>query len=55
MMDDGYKLIIDKKYRWHSTHRNNDHFTDKLNLSNMGLLKASLNRLKYPDKRKKYH
>jgi len=55
MMDDGYKLIVDKKYRWHSTHRNDDHFTEKLNLSNAVLLQASLNKLVSPKKkRKKY-
>ena len=36
--DRGFNLKIDKNYKWHESHKDDDKFTDKLNLSNVGTL-----------------
>jgi hypothetical protein len=30
MFEDGFELIVDQKYRWHDSHKNQENLTDKL-------------------------
>lgn len=45
---EGYEMVIPQKYKWHDSHRNCDHFTDKLNLANTSTLTDSLKKLVSP-------
>lgn len=38
MIDDGYKLEVPKKYRWHESHKEEEDFIAKLNMANYNLL-----------------
>lgn len=47
MLEDGYEVIVPKRYKWHETQRNSN-FISKLNMANYGLLLASLEKLTKP-------
>ena len=58
MLDDGYELVVSKRYRWHESHKSCENFVGKLNLANAGLLNRSLEALRNPldpEEHKKYH
>ena len=48
MFDEGYSLIVPKKYRWHDSHKGDINFLQKLNLANMNTLHESLVKLRKP-------
>ena len=48
MFDDGYELIVPKKYRWHHSHKGATNFLQKLNLANLNTIHESFQRLKEP-------
>ena len=50
MLEDGFKVIVPTKYKWHEsqTKNSNSNFINKLNLANYNLLLESLDRLTKP-------
>lgn len=51
MQEDGFSVAIPKKYKWDDRFRNDDNFTDKLNLANISTLTSSLMKLVVPQNR----
>ena len=49
MFDDGYSLIVPKKYRWHHSHKGAPNFLQKLNLANLNTIMNSFERLREPE------
>jgi hypothetical protein len=38
MMDEGFKLHVPRKYRWHESHKKEEDYISKLNMANYNLL-----------------
>ena len=48
MLDQGYKIKVPKKFKWHESHKTDEDYISKLNMANYNLLKASLKKLTSP-------
>ena len=38
MLDDGYDVIVPKKFKWHSSHKQDQEFISKMNIANYNLM-----------------
>ena len=48
MLDDGYDVIVPKKYKWHASHKQDQEFISKMNIANYNLMHQSLAQLTTP-------
>ena len=48
MLDNGFEIVVPKKYKWHHSHKRSQDFLAHLNMANYNLLMASLERLTKP-------
>lgn len=38
MIEDGYKVVVPKKYKWHESHKDDEEFISKMNIANFNLM-----------------